>query len=82
MGHTVVNSSNSPAECRAVVLGFEGDADWTDINGSSSSAYCTAVGATCVTKNSVLATARARVGYEVPIASSSMPPAAAPSVMS
>jgi outer membrane immunogenic protein len=49
----------------AVVLGFEGDADWTNINGSSATAYCSSVtvGATCLTKNSVLATARARVGY-------------------
>jgi outer membrane immunogenic protein len=49
----------------SVVLGFEGDADWTDINGSRGNAYCSSVtvGATCVTKNSVLATARARVGY-------------------
>jgi outer membrane immunogenic protein len=48
----------------SVVLGFEGDADWTAINGSSSNAYCSIFGAaTCITKNSVLATARARVGY-------------------
>lgn len=49
----------------SVVLGFEGDADWTAISGSSANAYCSSVtaGATCVTKNSVLATARARVGY-------------------
>jgi outer membrane immunogenic protein len=49
----------------SVVLGFEGDADWTAINGSSANVYCSSVtaGATCVTKNSVLATARARVGY-------------------
>jgi len=48
----------------AVVLGFEGDADWTAINGSSSNSYCSTLGpAACVTKNTVLATARARVGY-------------------
>jgi len=43
------------------VLGLEGDADWSDIHGSSSDALC--VGVTCETRNNWLATTRGRIGY-------------------
>jgi outer membrane immunogenic protein len=42
------------------VFGVEGDGDWANIKGS---AACPAVGFTCSTSDSWLATARARLGY-------------------
>lgn len=44
------------------VLGLEGDADWANIKGSTSSGLC-AGGFTCETKNSFLSTVRGRLGY-------------------
>ena len=51
-----------------LVLGLEGDFDWSSVTGSSSVAGCTAigapVGAACQTKSANwLSTARGRVGY-------------------
>jgi len=43
------------------VFGLEGDVDWADISGSTSSGIC--AGLSCSTKNDWLATARGRVGY-------------------
>jgi outer membrane immunogenic protein len=43
------------------VFGVEGDGDWTNIQGSTSSGGC--VGATCQTSNDWLGTLRGRVGY-------------------
>jgi outer membrane immunogenic protein len=43
------------------VLGLEGDIDWADIKGNSSSPAC--IGGGCSTKNNWLGTARGRVGY-------------------
>ena len=43
------------------VYGLEGDADWTDLRGSTTSLTC--AGASCRTRNDFLATARGRVGY-------------------
>jgi outer membrane immunogenic protein len=52
------------------VVGFEGDIDWSNVQGSTSTATCVAIGAgaiaagtTCQTKSTWLGTARARVGY-------------------
>ena len=49
------------------LVGFEGDIDWSSVQGSSSAAACVALGAaagtTCQTKSPWLGTARARVGY-------------------
>ena len=52
------------------IVGFEGDIDWTNLNGTSSSAGCVgisngglAAGTTCTTKQDWLGTARARIGY-------------------
>ncbi|MGA3310345.1 MAG: outer membrane protein [Xanthobacteraceae bacterium] len=50
----------------AFVLGVEGDIDWANLDGKSSTAYCSTIllGATsCETKSNWLGTARARVGY-------------------
>ena len=47
MGHTVV--------------GLEGDLDWSNIRGSSSTGIC--AGGNCETRNSWLGTARGRIGY-------------------
>jgi outer membrane immunogenic protein len=43
------------------VLGLEGDLDWSNIRGSTSTGICT--GTSCETRNSWLATTRGRVGY-------------------
>jgi outer membrane immunogenic protein len=43
------------------VLGIEGDIDWADISGDTSSGLC--AGGTCSIKNDWLATVRGRVGY-------------------
>jgi outer membrane immunogenic protein len=43
------------------VFGLEGDVDWSNIHGSTSSGLC--AGVTCETHNSWLATARGRIGY-------------------
>ena len=55
------------------IVGFEGDIDWTNLNGTSSSPGCLALsggaglllpaGSTCTTKQDWLGTARARLGY-------------------
>jgi outer membrane immunogenic protein len=54
------------------VFGAEGDFDWQSVKGSSSSSFCTAVGATnkgpsaglsCTTQSNWLGTIRGRVGY-------------------
>jgi outer membrane immunogenic protein len=45
------------------VYGLEGDADWTDIRGTSNVLGCTLT--ICRTKNDFLATARGRVGYAI-----------------
>jgi outer membrane immunogenic protein len=52
------------------IVGFEGDIDWSNLSGTSSSAACVgisngglAAGATCTTKQDYLGTARARIGY-------------------
>jgi outer membrane immunogenic protein len=53
------------------LVGFEGDIDWSNVQGSSSAAACAAVvvgagiaaGTTCQSQSSWLGTARARVGY-------------------
>ena len=44
-----------------LVFGLEGDLDWSNIRGSTSSGIC--VGGSCETSNSWLGTARGRVGY-------------------
>jgi outer membrane immunogenic protein len=44
-----------------VVFGLEGDVDWSDVHGSTTSVPC--LGASCETSNSWLATARGRIGY-------------------
>jgi outer membrane immunogenic protein len=43
------------------VLGLEGDLDWADINGTTSSPGC--IGGNCMSRNTWLGTARGRVGY-------------------
>ncbi|HXT58911.1 MAG TPA: outer membrane protein [Pirellulales bacterium] len=43
------------------VLGLEGDIDWADISGSTSTPAC--LNGNCSTKNTWLGTARGRVGY-------------------
>jgi outer membrane immunogenic protein len=43
------------------VFGLEGDLDWSNIRGSTSTGICT--GISCETRNSWLATARGRIGY-------------------
>jgi outer membrane immunogenic protein len=43
------------------VMGVEGDIDWADINGSSSSGLC--AGFSCSTKNTWLGTIRGRAGF-------------------
>ncbi len=52
------------------IVGFEGDIDWTNLSGTSSSASCVGIsngglnpGSTCTTKQNWLGTARARIGY-------------------
>jgi outer membrane immunogenic protein len=48
-----------------VLFGVEGDLDWSSLNGSTAGCAVNAGGAVaaCETKNNVLGTARARVGY-------------------
>jgi len=43
------------------VFGLEGDIDWSNIRGSTTSAVC--AGGTCQTRNNYLATVRGRIGY-------------------
>ncbi|MGC2114583.1 MAG: outer membrane beta-barrel protein, partial [Pseudolabrys sp.] len=43
------------------VFGLEGDIDWSDIRGSTSSGIC--VGMSCETRNDWLGTGRIRIGY-------------------
>jgi len=43
------------------VFGLEGDIDWSDIRGSTSSGIC--AGTSCETRNNWLGTVRGRVGY-------------------
>jgi outer membrane immunogenic protein len=43
------------------VFGLEGDLDWSNIRGSTSTGICS--GGSCETRNSWLATARGRIGY-------------------
>ena len=43
------------------VFGLEGDIDWSDIRGSTSSGIC--VGTSCETRNDWLGTGRIRIGY-------------------
>ena len=43
------------------MFGLEGDVDWSDIRGSTSTGIC--AGSSCETRNSWLATARGRIGY-------------------
>jgi outer membrane immunogenic protein len=43
------------------VFGLEGDIDWSDIRGSTSSGAC--AGTSCETRNNWLGTGRARIGY-------------------
>ena len=43
------------------VIGIEGDGDWSDIGGSTSSGIC--AGASCTVRNDWLATVRGRLGY-------------------
>jgi outer membrane immunogenic protein len=43
------------------VYGLEGDIDWSDIRGSTSSDAC--AGTSCETRNNWLGTGRARIGY-------------------
>jgi outer membrane immunogenic protein len=52
------------------VVGFEGDIDWTNLNGTSSSAGCVTIsggllpaGSSCTTQQNWLGTTRARIGY-------------------
>jgi outer membrane immunogenic protein len=53
----------------AFVFGVEGDLDWSNIKGSSSSTFCilptsaATAGNTCQTKNSYFGTARGRIGF-------------------
>jgi outer membrane immunogenic protein len=44
-----------------LVVGLEGDIDWSDIRGSTSTGIC--AGGSCETRNSWLSTARGRIGY-------------------
>ena len=44
-----------------VVLGVEGDMDWSDIRGTTTSVPC--LGSSCETRNTWMATARGRIGY-------------------
>ena len=44
-----------------IVFGLEGDMDWSNIRGSSTSATCG--GVSCDTRNDWLGTARGRIGY-------------------
>jgi outer membrane immunogenic protein len=44
-----------------LVLGLEGDADWSSIKGDTSNSFC--VGVVCETRNNWLGTARGRIGY-------------------
>lgn len=43
------------------VFGLEGDIDWSDIRGTTTTAPC--IGIACETRNTWLATARGRIGY-------------------
>jgi outer membrane immunogenic protein len=45
------------------VIGLEGDLDWSNIRGSTSTGICT--GGSCETRNSWLSTVRGRLGYAV-----------------
>ena len=45
----------------AAVFGLEGDLDWSNIRGSTTSAICP--GGSCETRNNWLGTARGRIGY-------------------
>jgi outer membrane immunogenic protein len=45
----------------STVLGLEGDLDWSNIKGSTTSAVCPT--ASCETRNNWLATTRGRIGY-------------------
>jgi outer membrane immunogenic protein len=49
----------------AVMVGVEGDVDWSGLSGSATTCAVNASGAvaSCQTKNNLLGTARARVGY-------------------
>jgi len=49
----------------AVLFGLEADVDWSSLNGSAGTCAVTTAGATaaCESKNNLLGTARARVGY-------------------
>ncbi len=66
-------------QASAFVFGVEADGDWTNLDGSSSNAYCSSntAGATCETKSVDLHVARARFGYGS-IGSLSMVRAASP----
>jgi outer membrane immunogenic protein len=48
-----------------LVVGLEGDFDWADINGTSSSGLCSPAigGSSCTTKNTWLGTVRGRAGF-------------------
>ena len=58
-GGTVGGTAGYNAMLGSWVLGFEGDIDWSDINGSTSNG-CTP---NCSVQNNWLGTARGRVGY-------------------
>ena len=52
-------------QANQLVFGLETDLDWSNIKGSSTSAYCTTgiVATNCQTKNSYIGTARGRIGF-------------------
>jgi outer membrane immunogenic protein len=45
------------------VFGLEGDIDWANINGTSTSGLCSPAGFSCTTKNTWLSTVRGRAGF-------------------
>ncbi|HEX6436290.1 MAG TPA: outer membrane beta-barrel protein [Candidatus Binatia bacterium] len=59
-GATVGGTLGANLQAGGLLLGLEGDMNWSDIGGSDS---CPNVNFTCRTRNKWLATARGRVGY-------------------
>jgi outer membrane immunogenic protein len=47
----------------AIVAGIEGDFDWSNIRGTSHSAFCGGAAGGCTTRNNWLGTGRLRIGY-------------------
>jgi outer membrane immunogenic protein len=66
-GFVVGGTLGANYQTGSYVIGFEGDIDWSNVQGSTSIATCVAFGApagtACQSQSTWLGTARARVGY-------------------